>query len=166
MSDRHRKINSALVALAGLVLAVWLSGCNPFTVAAKATLGARQAADAIDKGIAAATDAEDTRCTSRCTKAGQLSKPCYAECTAKFRKSRDAWRKVAAPAISAAITAAYHGIKLAEAAKQKPEQIMPLVLQAFCGVAKALKELAPVLPESWRNQAAAYLALAEGMVCK
>jgi hypothetical protein len=165
MSEDERKRNAFYLGAIGLAIGFWILfalGCSPFATAAKVTLGARAAADAIDQGMAVQTN----KVVDDCLKKHESKSNGYAECVKAWKVHLDRWRKVAAPALSASITAAYYAIKLAKEAGQEPKAIMAHIVTAACGVVRALKQFGPLLPAEWKAQAEGALTLAEGMICK
>ena len=152
------------VVLAALLLTVSLNfiACNPFMVAAQSTLAVRKAGDAIDKGLAEATDKKTKECLDK-HGTGTVG---YANCVNTWRKDMKIWREIVAPSISAAVTTSYFGIKIAKEAKAEPKEIMPKILDAACLVVTALKQFEHMLPANVRAAVSSTLAVVKGLVCK
>ena len=155
------KLKLLLIALLLGVVGWMLVGCNGFTVAAKATLAARQAGDAIAMGMAMQTRQVTKDCLA---KHGSKTKE-YAECVKEWRKHRENFRRYAVPAINGGIASAYYSIKLAKEAKQKPETVAPTVKKMFCDIMEQVKKYAPLVKNDWGKKALAALASVEGFVC-
>jgi len=161
----RRKLNSAAVGIAGIILAVMLSGCS-FTWAARATLGARDIGDAVSKGMAEQTRAVTVAAKAKCLKAGALDLVCYKTEIDKWRPHRERFRKYAAPAISGLVAGAYTGIKLAKDAGANGDKAKTIGLGVVCAVLRIVDPFLSHIPAKYRDQVKAGSDFIKGMVCK
>jgi hypothetical protein len=156
----RRRINSAIVSLAGIMLAIYLAGCSGLAPGYRALLVVKEAGDQTGKTMAAVCKAKRLECEKK----HAADKPALKACVKPCRDALERWVKYARPAINSAQLATWAALETAYQAEKHEADWLKLLKPGACALIKLLEQWKAIAPAKFAAVIATISGL-KGLVC-